>query len=305
MKLFRTSITLSILVFLFSCKDTSTESNSREQTKIIRIKGSDTEYLMVKDLADAYTKEHPDVRIEVEGGGSNKGIAALSEDKIDICNSSREIDPQEIAEITKGKSKAVPIIFAVDALAIITNYKVGVDSMSVQQLAMLFSGKIRNWKELGGDDLPVILYGRDKASGTRNYFYHKILSGTSAGPITECSSNEAILKAVIAQPGAVGYVGTGFLFDSNGKPNGSIWAMPIYLENHAAVSPYQSAAVKKGDYILTRPLYQYVNGVPGELIQDFILSELTKRGQDIVMQHGFFPINDYQSQINRLKGLSD
>lgn len=289
----------------FSCQQNTSHDIKEKQTKVIRIKGSDTEFAMVRDLAEAYTKDHPEVRIEVEGGGSNKGIDALGENEIDICNSSREIKSEEIAAIAAKKIKAVPIIFSTDAMAIITNYKVGVDSMSIDQLARLFSGKIKNWKELGGDDLPVRLFGRDLSSGTRNYFYNKILSGMPAGDITECNSNESVLNAVVSHSGAVGYVGTGFLFDSNGRPNGKIWAMPIYIENHAAVSPYQSSAVKKGEYVLTRPLYQYVKGVPDELIQDFILFELTKRGQDIVMKHGFFPINDHQAQINRLKGLSD
>lgn len=260
---------------------------------------------MVKELAEAYMQEHPDVRIEVEGGGSNHGITALAEGRIDICNSSREISADEIGAIALNHIKAVPIIFSADALALITNYKVGVDSLSIDQLEQVYSGKISNWKALGGDDLPVVLYGRDKKSGTRDYFYNKVLSGNIPENITECKSNDAVLNEVIAHPGAMGYVGTGFLFDSTGKPNGKIWAMPLYIEKHSAVSPYQSAAVKKGDYILTRPLYQYVKGVPGELVQDFILFELTKRGQDIVMKHGFFPITDHQAQINRLKGLSE
>jgi phosphate transport system substrate-binding protein len=288
---------------LFSCdgqKESNQESDVKEK---ITIKGSDTEYLMVKELASAYMALHPNLEIEVQGGGSNQGILELIEHEADICNSSRELSEAERLGFENKKEKVIPIMFSVDALAIITNYKVGVDSLSVEQIAKVFSGEIKNWKELGGENVPVILFGRDTTSGTRNYFSKKMLSGLSKGKITECISNAAILDSVINTRGAVGYVGAGFLFDSAGKPNGKIWAMPVYIKGSQAVSPYQIAAVKKGDYVLTRPLYQYINGGASEAVKDFIYFELTKVGQDIVTKHGFFPINDYQTQINRLKGL--
>jgi phosphate transport system substrate-binding protein len=309
MNYFYLKVTLIISLFVFlRCENKENNKGDKESketvtNKVIKIKGSDTEFLMVKDLAEAYMAEHPNVNIIVEGGGSNKGIEALTRHEIDICNSSKELSDEEISALVEKKIDPNPIMFSVDALAIITNYQVGVDSLSVEQVSMLFSGQVKNWKELGGDNVPVSLYGRDKSSGTRDYFLKKFLSELKPGSIKECVSNAAVLNSVINNKGGIGYVGAGFLLDSTGKPNGKIWAMPVYIDNHIAISPYQSAAVKKGEYILTRPLYQYINGTPGELIEDFILFELTKRGQDIIMKHGFFPINDYQTQINRLKGL--
>jgi len=300
-----TAVLALSLFSLFSCQSNhSTSEGDHKPSATIRIKGSDTEFAMVQDLADAYMSEHPDVKIIVEGGGSNKGIEALLNNETDICNSSREIKTDEINGINRKNINPMPIMFSVDALAIITNYRVGVDSLSTQQVTEIFSGKYKNWKELGGDDLPILLFGRDASSGTRNYFEEKFLSESKPGPIKECMTNLDILNSVIHNHGAVGYVGAGFLHNKNGKPNGAIWAMPIYIDNHPALSPYQSAAVKKGEYVLTRPLYQYMNGVPSQVIQDFVLFELTRRGQEIIMKHGFFPINDYQTQINRLQGLS-
>lgn len=300
-------VILLVPFFILSCKNNNDpiDDAAKKSPNTIRIKGSDTEYAMVKELAAAYVTEHPEVEIIVEGGGSNEGINALLNNQTDICNSSREIKAGEMT-VPGGKSiKPVPVMFSVDALAIITNYKIGVDSLSMDQVTSLFSGDIKNWKELGGDDVPVHLYGRDKSSGTRDYFKEKFLSAKPAGSVKECKTNAEIVNSVIATHGAIGYVGAGFLLDSTGKPNGKIWAMPIYIDNHPSFSPYQFAAVKKGDYVLTRPLYQYMNGTPSQLIQDFVLFELTKRGQEIIMQHGFFPINDYQAQINRLKGITD
>ncbi|PBQ33394.1 hypothetical protein CNR22_16940 [Sphingobacteriaceae bacterium] len=298
----KTALAFSVLAQM-SCTDNALKNENKTEIREIKITGSDTEYLMVKDLADAYMEEHPGVKIHVEGGGSNKGISALASNKTNICNSSREITEEELLAINMHNVNPVPIMFSVDAMAIITNFKVGVDSLSTEQVSKLFSGAIKNWKELGGDSVPVSLYGRDRSSGTRDYFIKKFLSDKKEKSITECATNTDVLNSVINNAGAIGYVGAGFLLDSIGKPNGKIWAMPIYIENHSAVSPYQTDAVKKGEYVITRPLYQYVNGVPDEVIQDFILFELTKRGQDIVIKHGFFPINDYQTQINRLKGL--
>jgi len=304
MKKFLTLTAIAILPLLFaSCGHgvNPTEKVIRRDT--IRVKGSDTEFAMVKHLADAYMAGHLEVIILVEGGGSNKGIEALMNHKTDICNSSREISTEEVIKAMAVEVKPVPIMFSVDALAIITNYKIGIDSLSTNQISSLFKGEIKNWKDLKGPDQQVKVFGRDKSSGTHDYFNEKFLENKSNGQVNEKATNLEVLNSVINTPGAIGYVSTGFLFDSVGKPNGKIWAVPVYINNHLAVSPYQLAAVKKGDYIITRPLYQYVNGTPNQLIQDFMLFELTSKGQDIILSHGFFPINDYQTQINRLKGL--
>lgn len=297
-------LNLLALFFLVACQNRSDKSKKDEETEaIIRIKGSDTELLMVQHLAKAYMADHPNVSISVEGGGSNKGIEALMNNEIDICNSSKEISQKDLLKFTDRKIKPIPVMFSVDALAIITNYKVGVDSLSTTQLIKIYNGEIKNWKELGGEDQAITLFGRDKTSGTRDYFNGKFLSGRHEWPIRECSSNREIVNSVIETSGAIGYVGAGFLFDEKGKPNGNLWAMPIYIQNHPAYSAYESEAIKRGDYILNRPLYQYINGLPSPAIEDFLLFELTKRGQDIIMEHGFYPINDYQKEINTIKGI--
>ena len=116
-------------------------------------------------------------------------------------------------------------------------------------------------------------------------------------------SNAEIVNAVQNDKAGIGYSGVGFLIDKKGKPNGSIWAMPIYIKGSRAYSPYEVNAVKNGDYVLTRPLYQYINGKPRSQIYEFIMSELTLRGQELIRMNGYFPINDYQTEINKLNGL--
>ena len=194
-------------------------------------------------------------------------------------------------------------MFSVDALAIITNSKLGVDSLSTEQLTQVFSGQIPNWKDLGGPNLPIVIFGRDSTSGTYSYLKDKFVKAPYSAKMEHLHGNADIVKAVQSSVAGIGYVGVGYLMDENGKPNGNIWAMPIYIKGSPAYSPYEVTAVKNGDYILTRPLYQYINGKPNASIFDFIMSELTLKGQNIIKQHGYFPINDYQTEINKLNGL--
>lgn len=298
-------LALAALAAFSSCNTKQTDTVQQTVNNVIHIKGSDTEFQMVQSLAAAYMKLHPEITIIVEGGGSNEGIRALIHHETDICNSSHQFKDEDLAMAKANHVDPNPIIFSVDAVAIITNYKLSVDSLSTTQVSQLLSGEIQNWKELGGADVPVTVYGRNKSSGTQDYIKEKFIKGNHRSTTVELKTNDEIVEHVMKDIGGIGYVGAGFLIDSTGKPNGKIWAMPIYIDHHNAYSPYETAAVKSGDYVLTRPLYQYVNGVPGNIVEDFILFELTKQGQDIVKRFGFFPLNDNQQQINRLKGLAD
>jgi phosphate transport system substrate-binding protein len=300
----RNSILVLLALFLFTtCTNRSNKTDSVSSKQLIRIKGSDTEYLMVKELAETFMHDHPTITIDVEGGGSNAGMTALAANEIDILNSSREIRTSEIEALSNRGIQLIPIQFSSDALAIVTNYQVGVDSLSTEQVSLIFQGKVKNWAELGGDNCPIALFGRDLSSGTRDYFMAQFLSKHPVGTIRNCISNSEVVSEVIRTKGGIGYVGAGFLFDASGKPNGKLWAMPIYIEAHKAISPYESNKVKHGDYVLTRPLFQYINGKPTEAIEAFVIFEISKRGQEIVSKHGFFTVVDCQSQINRLKGL--
>ncbi len=305
MKYLYTIVTLSIT--FYSCKENQKKQDP-ELVEIIRrntiiIKGSDTELPMVKDLSKAFRKEHSEVTIDLSGGGSGIGIEALINNETDIANSSREMKPAEIVRAKKNGVDPIAIMFSVDALAIITHSKLGVDSLSTEQLMQIFSGQISNWKDVGGPDLAIVIYGRDSLSGTYSYLKDKFIRAPYSARVNQLHGNAEIVTAVKNNIAAIGYAGVGFLMDENGKPNGSIWAMPIYIKGSRAFSPYEVVAVKKGDYVLTRPLYQYINGKPKTQIYEIIMSELTLRGQDIIKAHGYFPINDYQSEINRLNGL--
>lgn len=269
----------------------------------IVIKGSDTELPMVKDLAVLFRKDNSQVTIDISGGGSGIGIEALINNETDIANSSREIKASEIARAKLNGVNPTQIMFSVDALAIITHSKLGVDSLSTEQLMQIFSGEVTNWQSVGGPNLPIVIYGRDSLSGTYAYLKDKFIRAPYSATMKHLHGNAEIVSAIQKDKAGIGYAGVGFLMDENGKPNGSIWAMPIYIKGSKAYSPYEISAVKKGDYVLTRPLYQYINGKPRTQIYDFIMTELTLRGQDVIKKHGYFSINDYQTEINKLNGL--
>ncbi len=298
---------LAFSITLGSCKNEQKKQDP-EFTEIIRkntiiIKGSDTELPMVKDFCKTFKSEHHSTLFDLTGGGSGIGIEALINNKTDIANSSREMKPVEIIRAKKNGVNPIPIMFSVDALAIITNSKLGVDSLSTDQLKQIFSGEILNWKQVGGPDLSIVIYGRDSTSGTYSYLKDKFIRAPYSAKINQMHGNAEIVTSVQSNLAGIGYAGVGFLIDEHGKPNGNIWAMPIYKKGSMAYSPYEVAAVKRGDYVLTRPLYQYVNGKPNDKIYEFIMSELTLKGQEIIKTHGYFGIHDYQAEINKLNGL--
>lgn len=298
---------LFISIVFTNCKQEQKKQDP-ELTEILKrntivIKGSDTELPMVKDLLTSFSKDRYDIMIDISGGGSSIGIEALINNETDIANSSRAMKPVEIERAKRNGVNPTPIMFSVDALAIITHSKLGVDSLSTEQLMQIFSGEITNWKSVGGPDMPIAIYGRDSLSGTYSYLKDKFIRAPYSAKMKHLHGNAEIVTAVQNDKAGIGYAGVGFLMDENGKPNGSIWAMPIYIKGSRAYSPYEVSAVKKGEYVLTRPLYQYINGKPRSQIYDFMMSELTLRGQEIIKKHGYFPINDYQTEINKLNGL--
>jgi phosphate transport system substrate-binding protein len=142
-----------------------------------------------------------------------------------------------MSAITDKNNKPIPIIFSVDALAIITDYKVGLDSLSSNQITNIFNGTIKNRKEFGGDEKPIRLFERYQSSGTRNYFSSKFLVKDSSSGIKVCSSNDEIVHLVSQTHGAVGYAGAGLLYDKHGKPNDTNWTMQIYINHQRAISP--------------------------------------------------------------------
>ncbi len=289
---------VGLLLLGFSC-----ESSPEEQSASIVIKGSDTEFELVSEFASVFSEQH-DIVISVEGKGSSTGIEKLIEGQIDIANSSREMTEDEIEAAKENGVSPVQAIIATDAIAFISHPSVGVDSLSNIQIKRILAGEVTNWKDVGGKNRPIKVYGRNRKSGTFKFIESRFAQDAGfSEKIIQLESNQAIINAVMRDTCAIGYVGAGFLMDENGKPNSDIWAMYLYTEGDKAYSPYERTAVTNGDYPLIRPLYQYFNGTPQGIIKQFLEFELSEEGQQIIQKHGYFNVNSYYESINKKNGL--
>jgi phosphate transport system substrate-binding protein len=290
--------------FVVSCvkNGESETTNSKEPSKVF--KGSDTEFEMITNLQSAFGSKHPNAtKFKVEGGGSKTGIEALINNEILVANSSRKMTLDEYNRAFSNDVNPTEVIVAVDAIAIITNQRMSIDSLSVHELRQIYNGTYTNWNEVGGPDKEIHLYGRNSTSGTHDYIKRNVLNGTYSNDITELKTTEEIIEAVKNDPSGIGYVGVGSLTDKDGRPIGDVWATYMYIEGNRAYSPHEKYAIRAGAYPLSRPLFQYFNGFPkGDLKQfvDFILSD---EGQKLVEKHGYFAINGFHRQINMDNGI--
>lgn len=282
-------------------KQGESESNSEDNTFIVR--GSDTEYQLVSAFSKEFSNLHPGKGIYVSGGGTGRGIEDFVNGLSDIANASRMISDDEFDLARDNQINPTQVIIAVDAIAIITHPTLRVDSLSIYQVRDIFNGKITNWKEVGGPNKEIHLYGRTKSSGTNAYLRKNLLSCDFASSIEEKETSRDIIAAVKSDPLGIGYVGVGTLTDNNGLPVGNVWATYLYIEGGRAYSPYENKAVESGSYPLSRPLFQYFNGIPEGRLREFLKFELSVEGQSLVRQNGYFPINDIHRHLNSVNGI--
>lgn len=290
-------VTLLLTIALFSC---TLKARDRQKTTI---SGSNTEAPVSQLLADAYLKKHPDARwIEIASEGSFSGIDELISGKVDIANSSRKMTTEEFEQARKNGVQPIEVIIANDALCIITNPRLGVDSLSIEQIRGIYAGKITNWKTVGGPDASIRLYGRNTLSGTRDYLEKSIIGAHSHGKLFERDNTQDVIEILRKDPYGIGYAGIGNLMQ-DGKPTSDVWVMNIYSENLPAVSPFERSKVISGEYLLSRPLYQYFNGIPTGEIMRFLQFEISTEGQEIVHTSGFYPILETHKALNRENGI--
>ena len=164
------------LILLTACSSNTTQTNSNAPTaSYIQNKGSDTIVNLALAWAEKYQNEHPEVRISVTGGGSGTGIAALINKTVDIANASRQIKPEEVAEAKKNGVDPVEHVIARDAIAVIVNPENPVSQLTLQQISDIYSGKINNWSQVGGENRPIVRLSRETNSGTHVYFLETVV----------------------------------------------------------------------------------------------------------------------------------
>ncbi len=279
-------------------------SKKETDKNTIQIKGSDTEVNLVQRLSEEFMKINPEVSIAVTGGGSGTGIAALINKQTDIANSSR---PMKNVEIEQAKAKGVepiPIMFALDGLAIITHESLPIKSLNLDEVAGIFKGEITNWSKVGGPGMGTSVYGRQSNSGTFIYFRDTVLKGDYAPSVRRMNGTAQIVEAVRKDKAAIGYVGIGYVVDEKGNIISGINVLNLASDaNTTGVSPLESGNVKSGKYPLSRPLFQYTNGKPEGSMLEFIQFELSDEGQKLIEKAGYYPITDKHMEHNRSLGL--
>ncbi len=255
----------------------------------ITIKGSDTMVLLGQRWAEVYMKKNPSARIQVTGGGSGTGIAALINGSTDICEASRPMKDKEKEEVkTKRGAEAKEIPVAVDGLAIYLNTSNPVKEFTLEQLKDIYTGKITNWKEVGGKDAKIILYGRENNSGTYAYFKEHVLANGDFHPTTQTlSGTAAVVNSVSKDPNGIGYGGIAYA-------KGIKHALVKKDANSPAIEPNMEN-VLSATYPISRFLYWYTLGEPTSEIKKLVDWALSPEGQALVKEVGYYPLPKAQA----------
>ncbi len=244
----------------------------------ITCSGSTTVLPIAQATAEAFMDANPNINISVRGGGSGVGVAALQNGTVQIANSSR---PMKAKEVTQAKSKGVnptPYAIALDGIAMVAHDSNPVSNLTIAQIKSIYTGKIKNWKDLGGPNLPIVVISRDVASGTFEVFNEKALGGAKVGASAQLlASNNAIVTTVADTPGAIGYAGLGYL------------SSEVKILNVNGITP-SDKTVKDGTYPLARKLYMYTNGKAAGDVNKFIAFIQSAAGQKIVKEQGFITL---------------
>lgn len=266
-------ILLSSLIILSGC----TESNKTR----ISIKGSDTMLNFMQLAAEKYMVENKDVSISLSGGGSSIGIASLINGTSDIANISRSLKKRETDQINSLKLDFQKIPVALDSVTIIVNSNNPINSLTVQQLKLIYSGAITNWKNLGGIDKEIILYSRENSSGTYEFFKQKILDIDNQGSQVDFSTKiqllqgtSAIAEAVSNDRNGIGYGGIGYF-----SKRDDVKVLKIYSTNQK-------------EMVFSRQLYCYIKKNSKEEVAKFIKFLKSEIGQKIIEQSGFISLKN-------------
>lgn len=288
-------ITLLFIILISACRGSSssfTQDSSHNEEAYIENKGSDTIVNLALAWAERYQELYPNVRISVTGGGSGTGIAALINGTVDIANASRPIKPEEEQSIEANGIIPVEFVIARDAIAVVVNPENPINQLTLKQISDIYSGKINNWKEIGGEDRPIVRLSRETNSGTHVYFLEEVIrlgdseNKTLFSPDTLLMpSSEGISTEIRDNPNAIGYDGLGYVTTDMkmiavAKSADEIFELP------------SKDTVNNGSYPIARDLYMYTAGDPSGAVKEYLDWILSPEAQEIVTELGFVPIGN-------------
>jgi phosphate transport system substrate-binding protein len=249
----------------------------------ITVKGSDTMVILAQKWAEVYMKENQGASIQVTGGGSGTGISALINGSTDIANASRKMKRSEMDKLkSRYNTLGVEIACAKDSITIYLHPSNKVKELSIDQLGKIFRGEIKNWKEVGGDDKAIKLYGRENSSGTYVFFQENVVKGDYASNTQTLPGTAAVVNAVKKDPNGIGYGGAAYAE-----------GIEICKVKKDANSPaYEASAetIAKNQYPISRYLFMYVKSKPTGELKKYIDWILSAEGQKLVVEAGYFPV---------------
>ena len=250
----------------------------------ITVKGSDTMVILGQRWAESYMNSHPGSVIQVTGGGSGTGIAALINGTTDICQASRPMKDDEKRKLRdRYQTMGTEIPVAKDGLSIYVHESNPVKDLSIAQLRQIYTGQVTSWKALGGADAPIILYGRENNSGTYVYFKDNVLLGADySARVQTLPGTAAVVNAVGRDPNGIGYGGAAYA-------RGVRECAVKKDAGSPAITP-NAATVQDGSYPITRLLYFYTRTKPAGPVKQFVDWVLSAEGQKLASQVGYFPV---------------
>ena len=253
-----------------------------QQTKIT-VKGSDTMVILAQRWAEIYMKKNTAVSIQVTGGGSGVGIAALINGTTDIANSSRPIKSSEVEKLkARYNTLGVEIPCAKDGITIFLNESNKVKELSIKQLSDIYQAKITNWKQVGGEDASIKLYGRENSSGTYVFFKDEVVKGDYAASCQTLPGTAAVVNAVKKDKYGIGYGGAAYAAGVKHCAVKKNDKTPAYMPT--------TETIAKNQYPITRYLYLYMRNRPTGEVKKYIDWILSAEGQKIITEVGYFPV---------------
>lgn len=250
----------------------------------ITVKGSDTMVILAQRWAEIYMSKHPNVTIQVTGGGSGVGISALINGTTDIANASRPMKKSEREKLKQRyNTLGVEIKTAKDGLSLYVSQSNSVKELSIDQIKQIYTGKITNWKQLGGKDVKIIVYGRENSSGTYVYFKDNVLGGADyTSTMQSLPGTAAVVNAVAKDKNGIGFGGAAYAK--------GIRLLKVKKDGNSKAYEPTEENIKKGDYPITRYLYMYTRTKPSGAMKQYIDWVLSSEGQSVVSKVGYFPI---------------
>ncbi len=248
------------------------------------IKGSDTVLPVSQEVAEKYMKENPSKTVTVTGGGSGVGLAALVAGTTDIAMASRKIKFDEKVKIQEAGRSVTETVIAYDALAVVINPSNTVSQLTREQLESIFTGKITNWKQVGGADLKIVCYSRETSSGTYEFFKESVLKNKNyMSSILSMPATGAIIQSVSQTKGAIGYVGLAYM-------NKDVKALKVsYDKGKTYVAP-SVATAKDKSYPVVRPLFYYYSKTAKQDVKALVEYVLSQKGQSIIQEVGYITL---------------